>query len=80
MSSFTYSPKTMADIRIEKAGGGIFLVKITGTNRASAERELQTFIAGRAFTRYSDHFNPNNQIIEIHDTSVSTKGEVVYPK
>jgi hypothetical protein len=69
----------MADIKIEKAGGGVFLVKIAGTNRAAAERELQHFIAGRAYTRYIDHFNPNNQIIEIHDSSVSTKGEVVYP-
>ena len=70
----------MASIKIEKAGGGVFLVKIEGSNRAAAEKELQLFIANRAFTRYIDHFNPNNQIIEIHDSSVATKGEVVYPK
>ena len=43
------------------------MVKFTGANRGAAEKELQDFIAGRAFTRYVDHFNPNNQIIEIHE-------------
>jgi hypothetical protein len=56
----------MMNIKIEKPGEGVFVVKIAGSNRAVAEKELQEFIAGRAYTRYVDHFNPNNQIIEIH--------------
>lgn len=62
----------MSSIRIEKPGEGVFVVKIVGSNRATAEKELKEFIAGRAFTRYVDHFNPNNQIIEIHSASAST--------
>jgi hypothetical protein len=57
----------MINISIEKPGEGVFMVKIAGTNRAAAEKELKEFIAGRAYTRYIDHFNPNNQIIEILD-------------
>ena len=52
------------NIKIEKPGEGVFVVKI-GPNRAMAEKELKEFIAGRAYVRYVDHFNPNNQIIEI---------------
>ena len=55
----------MTNIKIEKPGERVFMVKFTGVNRGAAEKELQEFIAGRAFTRYVDHFNPNNQIIEI---------------
>jgi hypothetical protein len=55
----------MLNVQIDKPSEGVFMVKITGTNRAVAERELQEFIAGRTFRRYIDHFNPNNQIIEI---------------
>ena len=55
----------MLNVKIEKPGEGVFMVKITGSNRAVAEKELQDFIAGRTFRRYIDHFNPNNQIIEI---------------
>jgi len=55
----------MINVRIDKPGEGVFMVKITGSNRGAAEKELQEFIAGRAYTRYVDHFNPNNQIIEI---------------
>ena len=55
----------MLNVRIDKPGDGVFMVKITGPNRAAAEKELQEFIAGRTFRRYIDHFNPNNQIIEI---------------
>jgi hypothetical protein len=57
----------MTNITIEKPGGGVFMVKITGANRGAAEKELKDFIAGRPYTRYVDHFNPNSQIIEIHD-------------
>ena len=56
----------MTNIKIEKPGEGVFIVKISAANRGAAEKELQEFIAGRSFTRYVDHFNPNNQIIEIH--------------
>lgn len=56
----------MENIRIEKPGDNIFVVKIIGPNRAAAEKELKEFIAGRAFTKFIDHFNPNNQIIQIH--------------
>jgi hypothetical protein len=56
----------MINIKIEKPGEGVFVVKIAAANRAAAEKELQEFIAGRAYTRYVDHYNPNNQIIEIH--------------
>lgn len=56
----------MTNIKIEKPGDGVFVVKITGANRAAAEKELKEFIAGRPFTKYIDHFNPNNQIIQIH--------------
>ena len=59
----------MTNILIEKPGDRIFMVKFTGTNRGAAEKELQEFIAGRSYTRYVDHFNPNNQIIEIKDTA-----------
>jgi hypothetical protein len=55
----------LSNIKIEKPGEGVFVVKFVGANRAAAERELKEFIAGRAFVRYVDHFNPNNQIIEI---------------
>jgi hypothetical protein len=55
----------MLNVKIEKPTEGVFMVKITGANRAVAERELKEFIAGRTFRRYIDHFNPNNQIIEI---------------
>lgn len=58
----------MTNIRIDKPGERIFVVKFVGANRAAAERELQDFIAKRPFTRYVDHHNPNNQIIEIHET------------
>ena len=57
----------MINIRIEKPSERVFMVKFTGANRGAAEKELQDFIAGRAFTRYVDHFNPNNQIIEVHE-------------
>ena len=56
----------MMNIRIDKPGEQIFVVKFVGANRAAAEKELQEFIAKRPFTRYVDHHNPNNQIIEIH--------------
>ena len=55
----------MLNVKIDKPSEGVFMVRITGTNRAMAEKELQEFIAGRTFRRYIDHFNPNNQIIEI---------------
>ena len=58
----------MLNVKIEKPNEGVFMVKITGANRAAAEKELQEFIAGRSFRRYIDHFNPNNQIIEIVET------------
>ena len=57
----------MINIRIDKPGEQIFVVKFVGANRAAAEKELQEFIAKRPFTRYVDHHNPNNQIIEIHE-------------
>ncbi len=67
MSSFhTLLETSMTNIRIEKPGNGVFVVKFVGVNRAAAEKELKEFIAGRSYTRYVDHFNPNNQIIEIH--------------
>ena len=62
----------MTNITIEKPGEGVFMVKIAAANRAAAEKELKEFIAGRAYTRYIDHFNPNNQIIEIQEV---TKGQ-----
>jgi hypothetical protein len=55
----------MTNITIEKPGEGIFVVRFVGNNRATAEKELKEFIAGRGFIRYVDHFNPNNQIIQI---------------
>jgi hypothetical protein len=55
----------LSNIKIEKPGDGVFVVKFVGANRAAAEKELKEFIAGRAYVRYVDHFNPNNQIIEI---------------
>jgi hypothetical protein len=58
----------MLNVKIEKPSEGVFMVKITGADRAMAERELKEFIAGRTFRRYIDHFNPNNQIIEIIGT------------
>ena len=64
----------MTNIRIEKPGEGVFLVKI-GSNRGAAEKELKEFIAGRSFTRYVDHFNPNNQIIEIREATASAPHE-----
>lgn len=57
----------MINIRIEKPSERVFIVKFAGTNRGAAEKELQDFVAGRAFTRYVDHFNPNNQIIEFKE-------------
>ena len=62
------STSKMLNVKIEKPNEGVFMVKITGANRAAAEKELQEFIAGRSFRRYIDHFNPNNQIIEIVET------------
>ena len=62
----------MTNVTIEKPGENVYLVKFTGTNRGAAEKELQDFIAGRTFTRYVDHFNPNNQIIEIRTPIPST--------
>ena len=61
----------MSSIKIEKPGSGVFMVKIVGANRAAAEKELKEFIGGRTYTRYVDHFNPNNQIIEIRENIVS---------
>jgi hypothetical protein len=55
----------MTNIKIEKPGAGVFVVKFASGNRGAAEKELQEFIGGRKFIRYVDHFNPNNQIIEI---------------
>ena len=55
----------MTHIKIEKPGDDVFLVRFLGPNRAAAEKELQEFIAGRPYTRFIDHFNPNNQIIKI---------------
>ena len=55
----------MTNIQIDKPGELVFIVKFIGANRGVAERELQEFIAGRPFRRYVDHYNPNNQIIEI---------------
>ena len=57
----------MTNLTIEKPGDRVFIVKITGANRAVAEKELQEFIAGRKYTRYVNHHNPNHQIIEIHE-------------
>ena len=57
----------MINIKIDKPGENIFVVKFVGTNRAAAEKELQEFIAKRPYTRYVDHHNPNNQIIQIHE-------------
>ncbi|MEX2234361.1 MAG: hypothetical protein WD824_19505 [Cyclobacteriaceae bacterium] len=57
----------MVNIKIDRPGDGIFVVKFLGANRAAAEKELQDFIAKRPFTRYVDHHNPNNQIIELHN-------------
>ena len=67
MSNFAscFSTLLMDYLKIEKPGEGVFLVTIAPSNRAAAEKELKEFIAGREFTRYVDHFNPNNQIIEI---------------
>jgi hypothetical protein len=55
----------MNNVIIEKADESVFTVQIVSSNRAAAEKELKEFIAGRPFRRYIDHFNPNNQIIEI---------------
>ena len=63
----------MNNIRIEKPGEHVFMVKFTGANRGAAEKELQEFIAGRLFTRYVDHFNPNNQIIEMREESIKLR-------
>ncbi len=60
----------MTNIIIEKPSEGVFIVKISGANRGAAEKELKEFIAGRTFTRYVDHFNPNNQVIEIHQNAI----------
>jgi len=60
----------MLNVKIEKPNQGVFMVKITGADRATAERELKEFIAGRTFRRYIDHFNPNTQIIEIIEPKV----------
>jgi len=59
----------MVNIKIDRPGTGIFVVKFLGANRALAEKELQDFIAKRPYTRYVDHHNPNNQIIEIHENA-----------
>ena len=70
MSSFPFCiflTAHMTNIKIEKPGEGVFVVKIVGTDRMIAEKELKEFIAGRSYTRYIDHFNPNNQIIEIRE-------------
>jgi hypothetical protein len=61
----------MNNLLIEKPNANVFVVKI-GANRAAAEKELREFIAGRPFTRYVDHFNPNSQIIEIHEALAGT--------
>ena len=58
----------MVNIKIDRPGTGIFVVKFLGANRALAEKELQDFIAKLPYTRYVDHHNPNNQIIEIHES------------
>ena len=63
----------MANIKIEKPDERIFMVKFVGANRATAEKELQEFIAGRPFRRYIDHFNPNNQIIEFQEAGAERK-------
>ncbi len=63
----------MTNITIEKPGDGVFIVKIIGSNRAIAEKELKEFIAGRPFTRYVDHFNPNNQIIQLEPSTLTQK-------
>lgn len=63
----------MTNIKIDKPGEGIFVVRFIGANRAAAEKELQEFVSGRKFTRYVDRFDPNNQIIEIHAVSSETK-------
>jgi hypothetical protein len=57
--------KELSNITIQKPGEGVFIVTFIGPNRAAAEKELQQFIAGRPYSRYVDHFNPNNQIIRI---------------
>ncbi len=65
---------SMENIVITEPGKGVFKVKFVGTNRNLAEKELQAFIGGRKYTRYIDHFNPNNQIIEIlADGALETK-------
>lgn len=61
----------MTNISIEKPGEGVFVVKFIGGNRADAEKELKEFIAGRGFIRYVDHFNPNNQIIQIQPAALA---------
>jgi hypothetical protein len=63
----------MTNIKIDKPGEGIFVVRIVGPNRAAAEKELQEFVGGRKFTRYVDRFDPNNQIIEIHPVLAEQK-------
>lgn len=63
----------MTNIKIDKPGEGIFVVRFIGANRAAAEKELQDFVGGRKFTRYVDRFDPNNQIIEIHGASIESK-------
>jgi hypothetical protein len=57
----------MVNIKIDKPGDGVYVVRFVGANRAAAEKELQEFVGGRKFTRYVDRFDPNNQIIEIHE-------------
>jgi hypothetical protein len=63
--------KELSNITIQKPGEGVFIVTFIGSNRAAAEKELQHFIAGRPYSRYVDHFNPNNQIIRIQAATPS---------
>jgi hypothetical protein len=65
----------MTNIKIEKPGAGVYRVTFVGGNRGAAEKELKEFIAGRAYRRYVDHFDPNNQIIEIQEGSEGSKHE-----
>lgn len=58
--------ETRGNIMIEKFGEQIVKVRFVGANRQADEKELQAFIAGRPFTRYVNHFDPNTQIIELH--------------
>lgn len=72
-STAVKSVSYMTNIKIDKPGIGIFVVRIIGADRAAAKKELQEFVGGRKFTRYVDRFDPNNQIIEIHEEMTSQK-------